>query len=223
MSTGPIITIDGPSGAGKSTVSRELARRLGFTYIDSGALYRIVALEAARQDPDLENDDLRRLCKTLEPRFVDENGSFRIVCKGIDLTELIRTPEISMLASQLSARKVVRDCITELQRRMGAGGNVILEGRDAGTVVFPDAQVKFFLDASLEERGRRRFEELRRKDATASLERVTQDIIRRDRNDRSRKYAPLASAKDATIINSTAMTFDQVIARMMKVIQTKLM
>ena len=222
--SGPIITIDGPSGAGKSTVSRALAKQLGYTYIDSGALYRIAALEVARQHVNEEDDaELRRLCSSLTPRFISENGDNRIECNGKDVTELIREPDVSMLASRISARKVMRDCITDMQRKMGEHGNVVLEGRDAGTVVFPDAPIKFYLDASPEERGRRRYEELRRKNLDVSLEHVTQDIIRRDHNDSSRKHAPLASAKDAIIINSTAMTIDQVIARMTEVIQKKLM
>lgn len=221
---GPIITIDGPSGAGKSTVSRALAKQLGYTYIDSGALYRIAALEVARSNADEDNDEeLVRLCSSLEPRFVTKNGVDRIECNGRDVTELIRAPEVSMRASRISARKVMRDCITGMQRKMGAFGSIVLEGRDAGTVVFPDAPIKFFLDASPEERGRRRFIELRQKNFDVSLEDVTQDIIKRDYNDSSRKHAPLAPAEDAIIINSTAMTIDQVIARMMEVIQEKLM
>jgi cytidylate kinase len=219
---GPVITIDGPSGAGKSTVSRRLATLLGYTYIDSGALYRIAALELLQQGANEESDkDLRRICSELHVRFVTENGTNRIVCNGKDVTELIRTPEISMLASRISARMATRDCLTALQRQLCAGGNIVLEGRDAGTVVFPDAPFKFFLDASPEERGRRRFEELREKGLAVSLEEVTHDIITRDHNDSSRKHAPLAPAKDATIINSTAMTLDQVIARMMEIIRSK--
>jgi cytidylate kinase len=154
-------------------------------------------------------------------RFITGNGTNRIVCNGKDVTELIRDPDISMLASRISAHMATRDCLTALQRQMGASGNIVLEGRDAGTVVFPDAAFKFFLDASPEERGRRRFEELRQKGFAVSLEEVTQDIIERDYNDSSRKHAPLAPAKDANIINSTAMTIDQVIARMMDIIQSK--
>ena len=134
---------------------------------------------------------------------------------------IIRSPEISMLASRISARKAVRDQITALQRKIGEKGKLVLEGRDAGTVVFPDAEVKFFLDATPEERGKRRFKELTLKGFSVSLEQVTQDIITRDHNDSTRSHAPLKPAPDAVIINSSAMTVEEVIARMMEVIQEK--
>ncbi len=217
-----VITIDGPSGAGKSTASRILASLLGYTYIDSGALYRVVALQLAQAQATEETDEyVSRICESLDIQFFSKNGANRIVCNRKDVTELVRTPEISMLASRISARKVTRDCLTALQRQMGMNGKIVLEGRDAGTVVFPDALIKFFLDASPEERGRRRFEELRQKGFAVSLEEVTQDILKRDLNDSSRKHAPLVPAEDAIIINSTAMTINQVIARMMNVIRTK--
>jgi cytidylate kinase len=217
-----IITIDGPSGAGKSTVSLGLANLLGYTYVDSGALYRIVTLEALQKKIAEENEDaLVDLCKNLEVTFRTTKGKITILNHGRDVSEQIRFPEISMLASRISARKAVRDQITALQRRIGEKGNLVLEGRDAGTVVFPDAEVKFFLDATPEERGRRRFKELTLKGLSISLEQVTQDIITRDHNDSTRSHAPLKPATDAVIINSSAMTVEAVIARMMEVIQAK--
>jgi len=217
-----IITIDGPSGAGKSTVSLGLANLLGYTYVDSGALYRIVTLEALQKKIAAENEDaLADLCKNLEVTFRTTKEKITILNHGRDVSEQIRFPEISMLASRISARKAVRDQITALQRRIGEKGNLVLEGRDAGTVVFPDAEVKFFLDATPEERGRRRFKELTLKGLSISLEQVTQDIITRDHNDSTRSHAPLKPAPDAVIINSSAMTVEAVIARMMEVIQAK--
>jgi CMP/dCMP kinase len=217
-----IITIDGPSGAGKSTVSLGIANLLGYTYVDSGALYRIVTLEALQKKIAAENEDaLVDICKNLEVAFRTTKGKITILNHGRDVSEQIRFPEISMLASRISARKAVRDQITAIQRRIGEKGNLVLEGRDAGTIVFPDAEVKFFLDATPEERGRRRFKELTLKGLSISLEQVTQDIIIRDHNDSTRSHAPLKPAPDAVIINSSAMTVEAVIARMMEVIQAK--
>ncbi|HPD60251.1 MAG TPA: (d)CMP kinase [Thermodesulfobacteriota bacterium] len=217
-----IITIDGPSGAGKSTVSLGLANLLGYTYVDSGALYRIVALEALRKKIAEENENaLVNLCKNLEVTFRTAKGKIKILNHGLDVSEYIRSPEISMLASRLSAKKAVRDQITALQRKMGEKGKLVLEGRDAGTVVFPEAEVKFFLDATPEERGKRRFKELTLQGLSTSLEQVTQDIITRDHNDSTRSHAPLKPAPDAVIINSSAMTVNEVIARMMAIIQAK--
>ena len=218
----PVITIDGPSGVGKSTVSRKLASILGYDYIDSGALYRIVALRAIQQKiEENSDDDLVRICKSLEVTFFNKNGKYKILCQGQDISDFIRTPEISMLASRISARKVIRDQLTALQRRMGKTGRIVLEGRDAGTVVFPGASVKFFLDATAEERGRRRFKELRLKGINVNLKQITRDIIKRDQNDRSRRHAPLVPAPDAVIIDSSAMTVEEVTSRMMEVIQLK--
>lgn len=217
-----IITIDGPSGAGKSTVSCKLASLLGYDYIDSGALYRIVALEAVQKNIAEENDaELARICTNVEVTFLNKNGKIKIINQGRDVSEMIRAPEISMIASRISARKNIRDCLTNLQRKMGKKGHLVIEGRDAGTVVFPKAPVKFYLDATPEERGRRRFKELMRKGLSADLEQVTQDIIKRDHNDSTRSHAPLKPAPDAVIINSSAMTIDEVVARMMEVIQAK--
>ena len=217
-----IITIDGPSGAGKSTVARELARMLGYDYIDSGALYRIVALEAHQEHID-ENDDenLAGICRTLDVSFLIEEGTYSIMYRGRDISDALRSPDISMIASRISARKVVRDHLTGLQREMGKEEKVVLEGRDAGTVVFPEAPVKFFLDATPEERGRRRFKELQEKGEQVNLEQVSSDIKRRDANDSSRRHAPLVPAHDAVIIDSSPMTVGEVVTRMIEVILSK--
>lgn len=217
-----IITIDGPSGAGKSTVSLGLANLLEYTYVDSGALYRIVALEAAQKKIGEEDEgSLVEICKNLEIAFRATGGKIAIFNHGQNVSELIRSPEISLLSSRISAKKTVRDQLTALQRKMGKKGKLVLEGRDAGTVVFPDAQVKFFLDATPEERGKRRFKELTLKGLQVSLEQVTQDIITRDNNDSTRSHSPLKPASDAVIINSSTMTVEEVIARMMETIRAK--
>ncbi|MBN2468664.1 MAG: (d)CMP kinase [Deltaproteobacteria bacterium] len=217
-----VITIDGPSGAGKSTVSRRLANVLEFRYIDSGALYRIAALEVMDRHIEEPSDEiLAEICRNLDVVFSNGKEQNRIFSHNKDVTEMIRSPEISMLASQLSARPVTRECLTSLQRGMADNMNIVLEGRDAGTVVFPDALVKFFLDASPEERGKRRFKELSLKGSSVSLEQVTQEIIKRDQNDTSRQFAPLRPAADALIIDSTTMSIDEVVDRMIQEIKLK--
>ena len=152
-----IITIDGPSGAGKSTASRILAKRLDYKYVDTGAIYRAVALRLQEGNVDIDDEvRLVQLCSDLRMSFLMGNGSSKVLLDGMDITKTIRSPRISSLASSVSARKVVRDALLRLQRKMGENGGVVMEGRDIGTVVFPDADIKFFLDAAPEERGRRR-------------------------------------------------------------------
>jgi len=218
-----IIAIDGPSGAGKSTVSRTLARRLGFYYIDSGALYRIVALELGKQTISETNEqEIARVCDDLEVDFLNENGKDGILRKGEDISTAIRAPEVGMLASRISAIKVTRDHLTALQRKMVKRGNTVVEGRDAGTVVFPRAPLKFYLDASPAERGRRRYEELSHKGFKVTVEQVTEEVLKRDYSDSTRTYAPLVQAPDAVFIDSTAMAVEEVVGKMMQVIKSKI-
>lgn len=218
MSSDVIVAIDGPSGAGKSTLSRRLARALGYTHIDTGAMYRSVALAAARAKIAPEDDDaLERLCSKLQIRFRSQaDGSQRVLLNGEDVTETIRTPENSLLTSRISARPVVRTALVALQRQMGEDGGVVLEGRDIGSVVFPQAQVKFFLTASAEERGRRRYEELRAKGLEVDLEQTVAEVAARDRADSERSLAPLVAAADAIRIDSSRMTIDEVLQRMLE-------
>lgn len=220
---GIVIAIDGPSGAGKSTLTRLLAQRLGYLYLDTGAMYRSVALLAQRQGiaPD-DDEGLRRLCETLTLAFERLDGTLRVLANGEDVSAAIRTPEISLLASAVSARKVVRDQMQRLQRRMGEEGGVILEGRDIGTAVFPDAEVKFFLSASAEERGKRRYLELRQKGEEVSLETTIREVRQRDRQDEEREHAPLRRAEDAVEVDSTGMSVDEVLAAMERVIAHRL-
>jgi cytidylate kinase len=218
----PIIAIDGPSGAGKSTLSRLLARSLGYVQLDTGAMYRAVALAARKNGTDPEDDEaLGRLCERIAIRFVREGEVEKVYLGDQDVTEAIRTPELSLLTSRISASPAVRRAMVRLQRAMGAGGGVVLEGRDIGTVVFPEAEVKFFLRATARERGRRRFEELRAKGLEVDLERTIAEVEARDRADSSRRHAPLEQAADAVPIDSTALSIDQVLKKMLEVVRER--
>ena len=206
-----LITIDGPAGAGKTTVSRALADRLGYRYIDTGALYRGVALAVKTKGINPQNDaDLKRLCDELELAFVVNDDGLRLISNGQDISDRIRTPEITMLASAVSARPVVREYLLDLQKDMGSEKAAVFEGRDMGTVVFPQADVKYFLDASTRKRAKRRFDELKSK-SSQTLDEVERDIQQRDQNDRTREVAPLKPARDAIIIDSTDLTVEQVV------------
>ncbi len=215
-----LITIDGPAGAGKTTVSRCLAQRLGYSYVDTGALYRAVALAA--QEAGLGPGDdrgLQALCAGMDLRVLSASGGMRLVLGGRDITAAIRTPEISMLASAISARPVVRGCLLELQRALGRRKGVVFEGRDMGTVVFPDADVKFYLDAEIDVRASRRFEELRSAEGVTCAE-VAEAMRQLDQNDRTRPVAPLRPAADAVRIDSSARSVEEVVALMLERLRT---
>jgi len=212
-----VIAIDGPSGSGKSTVGRRLAERLGYRYLDTGATYRVAALRAEELSIDIDDEDkLARVCSDMEILFVQDGNEIKTFCNGKDVSEAIRKPEISSLASEISTKKAVRDILVEMQRRMGAGGGVVAEGRDIGTVVFSGAELKFFLDATPEERGKRRFNELMEKGIRVSLEETIAEMRRRDQRDRRRELAPLRKAEDTLVIDSTHMTIDEVVEKMFK-------
>ena len=209
-----LITIDGPAGAGKTTVSRALADRLGYRYIDTGALYRGVALAVKTEAVDPQSDaDLKQLCNELDLAFVLTEDGLRLISNGQDISDRIRTPEITMLASTVSARPVVREYLLDLQKNMGSQKAAVFEGRDMGTVVFPAADIKFFLDASTSKRAERRFDEIKSK-SNQTLDEVERDIQQRDQNDRTREVAPLKPARDAIIIDSTNLTIEQVVELM---------
>jgi cytidylate kinase len=219
---GLIVAIDGPSGAGKSTITKLLADRLGYIHIDTGAMFRTVALAASRAGIAPDNDGaLAGLCADLEIAFVRDNGCCRVTANGEDVTAVIRTPAISALTSAISARKVVRDVLLRLQRHMAREGGVILEGRDIGTVVFPDADVKFFLSASVEERGRRRYLELKAKGQEVSLEETIAAVAQRDEQDSGREHAPLRRAEDAVDIDSTGRSIEEVLDRMESIVRER--
>jgi cytidylate kinase len=219
---GFIVAIDGPSGAGKSTVARLLADRLGYVYVDTGAMYRAVALSVKRASISPEDEGaLRELCRGLEISFERDTGGYRVLLNGEDVSEAIRTPEISQLTSKISTRRAVRDVLLHEQRRMGQVGNVVLEGRDIGSVVFPGADVKFFLSASAEERGRRRFLELREKGENVTIEKTIAEVADRDARDEQREIAPLRIADDALLIDSTGVSIEGVLARMEMIVREK--
>lgn len=210
-----LITIDGPAGAGKTTVSRLLAGRLGYRYIDTGALYRGVAVAASRRTIDPQDDAaLGRLLEGIDLNFQPHESGQRLTVGGEDITEDIRTPEISMLASTVSARPVVRAYLLKIQRELGRQKGAVFEGRDMGTVVFPEAEVKFFLSASEATRALRRFAEIQTKTGT-SLEEVERDMRRRDEQDSTRALAPLTPAADAIRIDSTGLSIERVVEQML--------
>jgi cytidylate kinase len=216
-----VITIDGPAGAGKTTVSRQLAGRLGYRYVDTGALYRGIALAAKERGVDAGDDaGLAALCSRLTLELVAGPAGSRLISGGVDISDRIRTPEISMLASAVSARPVVREFLLGLQRKMGEDKRAVFEGRDMGTVVFPGADVKFFLSAAVEARALRRFKELPPGNGL-TLEQVAEDIRVRDHNDQTRSHAPLKPAQDAIMVDSTDRTPDQVVDFMMEHIRQR--
>jgi cytidylate kinase len=216
----PIIAIDGPAGAGKSTVARRLADALGFVLVDTGAMYRAVALAAT--GAGVAHDDgaaMGALARTLLERSAlsfdrDPARGGRIHLDGADITDAIRAPEVGMGASTVSAHSEVRQALLGLQRKAGRRGGVVLEGRDIGTVVFPDAEVKFFLTAHPEVRAKRRFDELVAKGVQITLEQTLKDVRKRDEQDTTREAAPLRQASDAILVDSSELTVNETVACM---------
>jgi cytidylate kinase len=215
----PIITIDGPSGAGKSTISRLLADWLSFIYLDTGALYRAVAYYLTCKGFPGKKEELTELCRGMRVELKDQAGHLHVFVDGEDVTVKIRTEEIGLLASQVSATPLVREVLLSVQRDMASGGGVVAEGRDMGTVVFPDAEIKFFLDASLQKRAGRRYHELLGKGDFVSLQDVESDLLLRDRQDCERLIAPLIVPPDALRIDSTDKTISEVVDIMKRVIE----
>jgi CMP/dCMP kinase len=206
-----IVAIDGPGGSGKSTVARSVARRLGYTYIDTGAMYRSVACWALRLGMDL--DDMHRMEQLARQTHV-EFSEGRVLLNGDDVTAEIREPHVSEAASKVATYPGVRRAMREEQRRIGASGPSVMEGRDIGTVVFPDARVKVFLDASAEARARRRADEL-----GAPVEQVARELAGRDARDRTRAEAPLMQAPDAEYVDTTGLTAEQVEEAVLKIVR----
>lgn len=217
-----MIAIDGPSGAGKSTLARWLARELGYMYLDTGAMYRALALKLLRRGADLTDDaSMERLVESTEIELREEAGKLAVLLDGRDVTAEIRTPEVSQMASKASALKVVRARLLELQRAVGKRGSVVAEGRDIGTVVFPQAEVKIFLDASTEERARRRFQELQVAGRSVEFEDTLRELAERDKRDSERDLAPLCQATDAVRVDSTGADAMQVAAMVLDLVKEK--
>ncbi len=217
------VAIDGPAGAGKSTIARKLATQLGFYYVDTGAIYRTVAyfldlLGISPKDVDGVNRYLDELTVGIE---YDEDGLQHMIMNGMDVTKDIRTPDISQKASLVSAHAVVRDMLLEMQRDVARAHNVIMDGRDIGTVVLPKADVKIFLTASPEVRAKRRMEELEQKGISQSFTKTLEDIRQRDEQDIHRPIAPLKQAKDSIVVNTSEMDIDEVVADILKIVERK--
>ncbi|MCL2077215.1 MAG: (d)CMP kinase [Oscillospiraceae bacterium] len=220
------VAIDGPVGAGKSTIARECAKRLGFVYMDTGALYRAVGVFCKENDVDAYNekaveDILNKI--TLEIKLID--GVQYIIINNNDVTGKLRTPEASMLASKVSSYGAVREFLLDLQRDFALKNNVVMDGRDIGTVILPNAKVKIFLSADPRERARRRFEELKEKggsDISVSFDEVLADLEKRDKDDSSRAHAPLKQAEDAILLDTTEFNFEQSVEKIMEIIKQKI-
>lgn len=211
-----VITIDGPAGSGKSTISRLLGKKIQYLYLDTGAMYRAVALAAKREKIHL-NDGIRleELCSSLDIHFKTDEDPPRLFLKGEDISAAIRSPEMDIASSNVSAVKEVRRTMTELQRKMAKNVRLVAEGRDMGTVVFPDAKYKFFLTASLDTRAERRYKELLNRGENVSRTIIERELEKRDYQDQTRSLAPLRPAEDARLIDSTVMTPQEVVGEIL--------
>lgn len=204
------VAIDGPAGAGKSSLSRKAAERLGYIYVDTGALYRAVGLKFTRMGADTTlNCDLDKILSETEVDIRFLNGEQRVFLDGCDVSDEIRTPAASKMASAVSAKPQVRAFLLEMQRRLAENSNVLMDGRDIGTVVLPNATVKIFLTASAEVRAERRYKELCEKGQTVTYEQIYGDMVKRDYDDMHRETAPLKQAEDAVLADTTSLDFEQ--------------
>ena len=212
-----IIAIDGPAGSGKSTVSKILAKRLGFKYVDTGAIYRAVTLKVIQDGLNL--DDEEKICKLIDNTTIElneTNGSFSILLDGVDVTKEIRSPDVTSKIFFVSNKASIRGKLVGLQKDCAKEVDAVVEGRDIGTVIFPDAENKFFLNADVGERAKRRFSEVKDQDASAKLKDVYDNIKKRDKSDSTRKVAPLRPAEDAINIDTTNMSLEEVVDDILK-------
>jgi CMP/dCMP kinase len=220
--SGLVVAIDGPAGAGKSTVSRRLAQALGYRYIDTGAMYRVIGVVAAEEGIDLSaSAALAALCDRTTIEFIERDGEVRTLANGRDVSGAIRTAAAAQQASKVSALAPVRQCLVAMQRALGAGGGVVMEGRDIGTAVFPDAPVKIYLDASAQERARRRAHDLYGAATPAQVEAIASEIAERDARDRARAHSPLRPARDAIVVDTTNTPIEAVVDMLRDVVQRR--
>ncbi len=216
------IAIDGPAGAGKSSIAKALAKKMSYIYIDTGALYRSIGIFALRNNVDTKNTEkVIELLPKIELKLAYENGTQRVLLNGEDVSDEIRTPPASMAASDVSAIPQVRDFLLFLQRDIAQKNNCLMDGRDIGTVILPDAQVKIFLTASVDERAKRRYKELTEKGFEVDFEKLKEEIAQRDYNDSHRKTAPLKAAEDAVIFDSTQYDLQTCIDMLYEIIRGK--
>ncbi len=217
------LAIDGPAGAGKSTIAKRIARELGFIYVDTGAMYRAMALYFLRNQIDAaETVKIEDACKNVNVTIDYKDGEQFVLLNGENVNGLIRTEEVGNMASATSVNKTVRLKLVELQQLLAKRESVVMDGRDIGTFVLPDADLKIYLTASSKERARRRWAELKEKGVAADIELIEKDILERDRRDMTREFAPLKQAEDAVYLDTSAMTIDEVVAKIIQLVRNKL-
>lgn len=216
-----VVAIDGPAGAGKSTIAKLAAEALGYTYIDTGAMYRSVAWKFLQTGAEFDEELITKLANTMVIEFRPEAKSNRVFVDGVEVTDVIRTPEVTAIVSRVAAIGAVREAMVAQQRRMGDAGGVLMDGRDIGTVVFPHAQLKIFLTASVEERARRRYKEMLEKGQQVELKKLQADIAERDKQDSERAISPLRQAEDALLLDTSAMSIAQVTDKILQLVQER--
>lgn len=216
-----VVAIDGPAGAGKSTIAKLAAEKLGYAYIDTGAMYRSVAWKFLQTGKAFDEDFISGLSKTMLIDFKPEAKINRVFVDGTEVTDAIRTPEVTAIVSRVAAIGAVREAMVDQQRRMGEAGGVLMDGRDIGTVVFPNAQLKIFLTASVEERARRRYAEMVAKGQQVDLQQLQADIVERDKQDSERAISPLRQAEDALLLDTSDMGISEVTDRILQLVQER--
>ena len=216
-----VVAIDGPAGAGKSTIAKLAAEKLGYAYIDTGAMYRSVAWRFLQTGREFDEAFISELANTMIIEFKPEAKVNRVFVDGTEVTEAIRTPEVTAIVSRVAAIGAVREAMVEQQRRMGEIGGVLMDGRDIGTVVFPHAQLKIFLTASVEERARRRYKEMVEKGQQVELAQLQEDIAARDKQDSERAISPLRQAEDALLLDTSDMSIAQVTDKILQLVQER--